>query len=221
VEGTVRTRVEQGLIELLEQSNHKLTTGFLGTPYLCSTLTDIGRTDLAYKLALSRDFPSWLYSVERGATTIWEHWDGRNADGSFWSADMNSFNHYAFGAIGDWLYRVVSGIDTDADQSGYKHTRIHPRPGEGLTYAKASFQSLYGEILSQWTIEDGKMTLQLTLPPNTTGTVILPNARQEEVIEGGMRLSESDGVRQVIPQEKDVRLELESGSYRFQYAWRI
>ncbi|QJD82872.1 alpha-L-rhamnosidase [Cohnella herbarum] len=221
VEGTVRTRVEQDLIELLEQSNHKLTTGFLGTPYLCSTLTDIGRTDLAYKLALSRDFPSWLYSVEQGATTIWEHWDGRNADGSFWSADMNSFNHYAFGAIGDWFYRVVSGIDTDSEQSGYKHTRIHPRPGEGLTYARASYQSMYGEILSLWTIEDGIMIIQITLPPNTTGTVILPNARQEEVTEGGMRLSESYGIRHVVPQEKDIRLELESGSYRFQYAWRL
>jgi alpha-L-rhamnosidase len=221
VEGTVRTRVEQGLIELLEQSNHKLTTGFLGTPYLCSTLTDIGRIDLAYKLALSRDFPSWLYSVEQGATTIWEHWDGQNADGSFWSADMNSFNHYAFGAIGDWLYRVVSGIDTDMEKSGYKHTRIHPWPGEGLTYARASFQSMYGEVLSLWRIEDGKMNIQITLPHNTTGTVILPNVRQEEVTEGGMRLIESDGVRQVNSQEKDLRLELDSGSYQFQYAWPL
>nr|WP_229750156.1 glycoside hydrolase family 78 protein [Paenibacillus nasutitermitis] len=221
VEDNVRARVEQSLIQLLEQSDHKLTTGFLGTPYLCSTLTDIGRTDLAYKLALSREFPSWLYSVEQGATTIWEHWDGQNADGSFWSADMNSFNHYAFGAIGDWFYRVVSGIDTDAESSGYKHTVIRPRPGEGLHYARASFQSMYGEILSLWRIEDGKMTIQITLPPNTTGTVFLPNTCQEEVTEGGDRLIEADGIRQVTAQEKDVRLELDSGSYQFQYAWRL
>ncbi|BBI33958.1 alpha-L-rhamnosidase [Cohnella abietis] len=221
VEDTVRTRVEQSLIELLEQSDNKLTTGFLGTPYLCSTLTDIGRIDLAYKLALSRDFPSWLYSVEQGATTIWEHWDGQNADGSFWSADMNSFNHYAFGAIGDWFYRVVSGIDTDAEKSGFKHTRIRPRPGEGLNYAWASFQSMYGEILSLWRIEDGMMNIQIILAPNTTGTVILPNCHQEEVTEGGIRLAETEGVRQVIAQDKDLRLELDSGSYQFQYAWHL
>lgn len=220
VEGDVRTRVEQSFVQLLAESDDKLTTGFLGTPYLCSTLTEIGRLDLAYKLALSRAFPSWLHSVEQGATTIWEHWDGLRADGSFWSADMNSFNHYAFGAIGDWFYRVVAGIDTDADKPGYKHVRIHPRPGEGLTHAKASFESMYGEILSSWRIEGGVMNIRIALPPNTAGTVILPGVRQEEVTEGERKLADSEGVRQVIVQEEDLRLELDSGSYRFQYAWR-
>ncbi|MFC5404373.1 family 78 glycoside hydrolase catalytic domain [Cohnella soli] len=220
VEGATRKRVEQSLIRLIEQAGYKLTTGFLGTPYLCPTLSEIGRSDLAYRLALSRDDPSWLYSVAQGATTIWEHWDGRKTDGSFWSADMNSFNHYAFGAIGEWFYRFVAGIDTDEARPGFKHIHVRPFPGEGLHYARASYQSMYGEIVSQWKIDNGKMQIEVKIPPNTTATIVLPNVLQEKVSERGRRLGDAEGVRVVALHDNQVTLELESGSYQFQYDWR-
>src|SRR5690606_436196 len=116
------------LTELLKDNKFHLTTGFVGTPYLNLVLSANGLNDIAYKLLLQQDYPSWLYPVTKGATTIWEHWDGIKPDGSFWSASMNSFNHYAYGAIGDWLYRCVAGIDTDEQLAGYKHIHIKPQP---------------------------------------------------------------------------------------------
>ncbi len=220
VEGPIRKQVEKSFIRLLEESDFKLTTGFLGTPYICPTLSDIGRSDLAYRLALSRRFPSWLYSVEQGATTIWEHWDGRKEDGSFWSADMNSFNHYSFGAIGEWFYRYVAGIDTDEAAPGFKHIRIKPLPSPSLTYAKATYQSMYGEIVSGWRLENGEMNMEVAIPPNTTATLVLPNALQDRVTEKGIRLGEAEGVRIVALHENRMTLDLESGTYQFRYQWR-
>ncbi|WP_332310347.1 hypothetical protein [Metabacillus litoralis] len=104
-----------------------LTTGFVGTPYLCIALSENGYHCTAEKLLLQETYPSWLYSIKKGATTIWEHWDGIKEDGSFWSDDMNSFNHYAYGAIGDWMYRYVAGLDIDEKESAYKRIRINPR----------------------------------------------------------------------------------------------
>ena len=108
--------------------------------------------DAAYKL-LRRDYPSWLYPVTKGATTIWEHWDGIKEDGDFWSRDMNSFNHYAYGAIGEWLYRTVAGIQTVEEAPGYKHIVIAPVPGEGLTWAEGVIDTLYGSVRSSWRLE--------------------------------------------------------------------
>ncbi|OUS77179.1 alpha-L-rhamnosidase [Paenibacillus sp. MY03] len=219
VEGSIRKRVEKDFIRLIEESEYKLTTGFLGTPYICPTLSDIGRNDLAYRLVLSRDYPSWLYSVQNGATTIWEHWDGRKSDGSFWSKDMNSFNHYAFGAIGEWLYRFVAGIDTAQDRPGFKHIQIKPLPNDGLSYAKATFKSMYGEIVSGWKVADGAVNIEVTIPPNTTATLELPNALQDRVTEQGARLDEAEGVRIIALYDYRIILELESGFYHFQYQW--
>ena len=131
--------------------NH-LTTGFLGTPYLCRTLSDSGYLDAAYALLMQKTYPSWLYPVTRGATTIWERWDGIRPDGSMQDPGMNSFNHYAYGAIGAWMYSVVAGIDLDPAEPGYKHVLIQPQPGGGLTKASASLRSMYGEIVSSWSI---------------------------------------------------------------------
>ena len=128
-----------------------LTTGFLGTPVLCQALSDYGYLDEAYLLLNRKEYPSWLYPVTKGATTIWERWDGTKPDGSFQNPSMNSFNHYAYGAIGDWMYRVVAGIEIDEKQPGYKHILIQPRPGGGLTSAKASVETLYSALSqSSW-----------------------------------------------------------------------
>lgn len=129
VDDKARERAAEGLVKLIKDNEVHLTTGFVGTPYLCPTLTEIGRTDLAYELIQQRSYPSWLYSVEKGATTIWEHWDGIKEDGTFWSEDMNSFNHYAYGSIGQWMYQVMGGIQPDEEQPGFKHFYLRPQPG--------------------------------------------------------------------------------------------
>jgi len=161
-----------------------LTTGFLGASNLCWALSDSGHMDEAYMLLNRKEYPSWLYPVIKGATTIWERWDGIKEDGSFQDAGMNSFNHYAYGAIGMWMYSVVAGIGIDEARPGYKHIVFAPRPGGGLTYARASVDSLYGKVSSGWTIADGKLKLKVEVPPNTTATVKMPSGKVEEVGSG-------------------------------------
>ena len=167
-----------------------LTTGFLGTPVLCEALSENGYVDEAYMLLNRSEYPSWLYPVTKGATTIWERWDGIKPDGSFQDAGMNSFNHYAYGAIGEWMYRVVAGIEIDEAQPGYKHILIQPRPGGGLTYAKASVESMYGKVAAGWEIIDGKLIVRVAVPSNTTATVRLPGGRMEEVGSGVYEIEE-------------------------------
>ncbi|MFC4597590.1 family 78 glycoside hydrolase catalytic domain [Cohnella hongkongensis] len=215
-----KPRAEKKLLELLEESKFHLTTGFVGTPYLNHVLTAIGRSDAAYKLLFQQDYPSWLYQITKGATTIWEHWDGIKEDGSFWSADMNSFNHYAYGAIGDWLYRSVAGIDTDEQAVGYKKIHIRPEPGEGLDWAEGRLDTMYGEVRSYWKREeDGSMELEVTIPANTTAEIRLPNADLKTASESGSRLDEAEGVVSAREAEDGVALSVGSGQYRF--VWRL
>ncbi|HEV2832815.1 MAG TPA: family 78 glycoside hydrolase catalytic domain, partial [Hanamia sp.] len=148
----MRPQAASRLVENIQSYNNHLTTGFLGTPYLCHVLTRFGYNDVAYKLLLQETYPSWLYPVKMGATTIWERWDGEKPDGTFQTPNMNSFNHYAYGAIGDWMYRKMAGIDTYEDGVGYKHIKIKPVIGGGFTYASASLQTYYGKVSSGWKV---------------------------------------------------------------------
>jgi alpha-L-rhamnosidase len=191
-----------------------LTTGFVGTPLLCKTLAAHGYADLAFMLLNRKDYPSWLYPVSQGATTIWERWDGQKPDGTFQDVGMNSFNHYAYGAIGEWLYRYVAGLDVDADAPGYKHILFAPHPGGGLKNADATFHSLYGMIKSSWKIEDNKLVYDVIVPANTTATVTLPGAQADQVILNGKVIKE--GINQL---DKGVLIELGSGSYQFSYPY--
>jgi alpha-L-rhamnosidase len=159
--------------------NH-LTTGFLGTPYLCHALSRFGYADVAYKLLLQETYPSWLYPIKMGATTIWERWDGIKPDGSFETPTMNSYNHYAYGAIGDWMYRVISGVDTDTDGPGYKKIIIKPTIGGNLTYANATYQTPYGKLTSNWKIQGDILQLDVEVPANTTATVYVPDYTVKE-----------------------------------------
>jgi len=193
-----------------------LTTGFLGTPVLCQTLSDYGYLDEAYMLLNRTEYPSWLYPVTKGATTIWERWDGIKPDGSFQSPSMNSYNHYAYGAIGDWMYRVVAGIELDAHEPGYKHILIQPHPGGGLTRASASVDSMYGRVSSGWEIANGKMTVSIEVPPNTTASVRLPNAKLDEVSEGGKPLEGRTNISRARQMQDAVVLEVGSGKYVFE-----
>lgn len=199
----------------VERYGH-LTTGFLGTPLLCPVLTDTGRLDLAYRLLNRKDYPSWLYPVTRGATTIWERWDGIRPDGSFQDVIMNSFNHYAYGAIGEWLYRYVAGIELDPADPGYHHFFLQPNPGGGLTQAAANFRSIYGRIAAGWRIEGTRFCFDAEVPANTTATMRLPHVRLASVRESGHPLAQATGISQARQQGDDVLAELGSGNYHFE-----
>lgn len=160
------------LVDLIHANNDHLATGFLGTPYLLPVLTKYGYTDLAYTILNQTTPPSWLYPVTKGATTIWEKWEAIRPDGSF---DTCSLNHYAYGAVGDWLYTVVAGID--ALEPGFKKIKIAPEPGGGLTWVKASYQSGYGNIVSEWKIRSRYLTMKVTIPPNTTAEIHIPDGK--------------------------------------------
>ncbi len=196
-----------------------LTTGFLGTPVLCKALSDYGYLNEAYMLLNRTEYPSWLYPVTKGATTIWERWDGIKPDGSFQDPSMNSFNHYAYGAIGDWMYRVVAGIEIDESEPGYKHILIEPHPGGGLTHASASVESMYGRVSSGWEIADGKLTLKIEVPANTTATVRLPDAKLEDASEEGKPLEGRADISRARQAGNGVMLEVGSGKYVFESAY--
>ena len=203
------------LAEDIKKFGH-LTTGFLGTPVLCRALSDYGYLDLAYMLLNRTEYPSWLYPVMKDATTIWERWDGIKPDGSFQDPGMNSFNHYAYGAIGEWMYRVVAGIELDEGHPGYKHILIQPRPGGGLTFASASVESMYGRIASGWKIADHKFTLNIQVPPNTTATVRLPKTRLPEVTEGQKPLTNRADISSARQVGDAVLVDVGSGQYVFE-----
>ena len=203
------------LAEDVKKFGH-LTTGFLGTPVLCQALSDYGYLDLAYMLLNRMEYPSWLYPVTKGATTIWERWDGIKPDGSFQDPGMNSFNHYAYGAIGEWMYRVVAGIELDEGRPGYQHILIQPRPGGGLTFAKASVETMYGRVASGWKIADGKFTLTIQVPANTTATVRMPNAKLEQVIEGQEPLTNRIDIHSARQVGDAVLVDVGSGQYVFE-----
>jgi len=197
-----------------------LTTGFLGTPYLLHVLSRTGHAGLAFDLLTQRSYPSWLYPVTMGATTMWERWDGIRPDSSFQNPEMNSFNHYAFGAVGDWMYQTIGGIDLDPAAPGYRRSRIAPRPGAGLTSATASLETRYGTLASAWRLERARFVLDVTVPANTSAEVILWDARSDGVQEGGRPLTASAGIRAVRQRGNEVVVEVGSGSYSFTVARR-
>ena len=211
----LRTQAAERLAENLKSYDNHLTTGFLGTPYLCHVLTRFGYTDIAFKLLLQEDYPSWLYPVKMGATTIWERWDGQKPDSSFQTPGMNSFNHYAYGAIGDWMYRKLVGLDTYEDGVGYKHIKIQPHIGGGFTNASASLQTYYGTVSSGWKIENDKLLMDIEIPANTTATVYVPAANAGTITESGKAVSTLTDVKVSGTEDGYVVLQLGSGAYHF------
>jgi alpha-L-rhamnosidase len=165
--------VEELVADIKRRDMH-LSAGFVGSPYLPHVLSTNGRLDIAYALLHQKTWPSWLYAVTQGATTIWERWDGWTEENGFQSPEMNSFNHYAYGAIGAWLYNTVAGIEIDPALSGYKHTILRPQPGGGLTHACGKLKTMYGELLSEWQLNGSTFEWTVIVPPNTTATAYLP-----------------------------------------------
>jgi alpha-L-rhamnosidase len=179
-----KQRFADHLAEMIRENDNHLKTGFVGTPYIMDVLSENGHADVAYSLLLQKTFPSWLYSVLKGATTIWEHWDGIKPDGTMWSTDMNSFNHYAYGAVAAWMYGTMAGINPDEEKPGYEHIIIRPIVDERLDYVRASIETKYGTVKSGWEkTENGGYLLTVTIPKGTTATVTF-GGKTECVTEG-------------------------------------
>ena len=174
----VRPRVLKTLLDNINDHNGHLTTGFAGTPYLCLALSECGQSETAVDLLLKDDYPSWLYEVDKGATTIWERWNAIFPDGSFFEPSMSSFNHYAYGSIGEWLTRRLAGID--CIDEGYKKIRIAPFVSKRIPKVKASYESMYGEISVEYSVT----TYRIEIPANTTAEIVLPDCKKRTVGSG-------------------------------------
>jgi alpha-L-rhamnosidase len=177
----LRSAAVEELVADIKRRNMHLSAGFVGSPYLPHVLSSNGRLDIAYALLHQKTWPSWLYAVTQGATTIWERWDGWTEENGFQSPEMNSFNHYAYGAIGAWLYNTVAGIEIDPAQAGYKHSILRPQPGGGLTHACGKLKTMYGELLSEWKLNGSKFEWTIIVPPNTTATAYPPLTDSQKV----------------------------------------
>jgi alpha-L-rhamnosidase len=212
--GELRPSAAKFLVDDIKSRRNHLSTGFLGTPFLCHVLTQNGYTDVAYDLLLQETYPSWLYPVKMGATTIWERWDGQKTDSTFQDPGMNSFNHYAYGAIGDWMYRVSAGIETKTP--GYRNLLIQPHVSGKLNLSKASFESPYGKIVSGWERKDGKVYFIIEIPANAEATIALPDVSAEKVKEGGLPLSGNKYLNNIHIAGKDLLIDAGSGKYLFE-----
>lgn len=176
-----KASVAKSLADMIEKNGKRLQTGFVGTPYLLHALSQNGYTELAYDLLLQEQFPSWLYSVKCGATTIWEHWDGRNENGDFWSKDMNSFNHYAYGSVADWVYGVACGINTVEEKPGFEEVLIAPHPTDKLDFLSASIETRHGLVKSGWYHDGDKIRYEIVTPVKAT---VIINGERHEVEKG-------------------------------------
>ncbi|WP_405607420.1 family 78 glycoside hydrolase catalytic domain [Streptomyces sp. NBC_00076] len=206
-------KVGEKFVAKLALTDYHLRTGFIGTPLLLPALSKIGRDDLAYKMLLHKDYPSWGYEVVNGATTVWERWNSIMPDGSFGPVDMNSFNHYAYGAVGDWMSQNIGGLS--AIQPGYKRSRIAPVPGGNLTEGSGRLKTVYGLLSSKWSIHNGAFDLKVTVPVNTVAEVHVPAKTRWAVTEGGRPADKAKGVRFLRVEDGATVFEVGSGSYSF------
>jgi len=216
-----RPRATAHLLEALGKYKGHVSTGMQTTHRLMLELSRNGRHDEAWRLINLRTVPSWGYMVDQGATTIWERWDAyvkdrRDTWGEFQHPDMNSFNHWALGSVGEWVWRELAGIDVDEDQPGYKHIVLRPRPCGGLTWVKASYDSIRGPIHCAWKIDNGRFELEVEVPANTTATVYVRAESPEAVTEGGRPTAMAEGVEFVRMEEGMAVYDVGAGRYRFQ-----
>lgn len=209
-----RERVVAKFLEKLAADDYHLKTGFLGTPWLLPALSRIGRDDLALRLLLNEDYPSWGFEIRMGATTMWERWNSIRADGEFGPVDMNSFNHYAYGAVGDWMFQRLGGLQIV--EPGYKKFRVAPLFGAGnLNHARCQLQTPRGLIVCEWTMTDEKLTVHVVAPPNTHADVVLPAPQIDAIREGGKPIASVAGITPAKTRENEVTLSIGSGSYEF------
>jgi alpha-L-rhamnosidase len=212
----LRAKTARRLVENIHGYQDHLSTGMQTTHRAMLELTRNGYQDVAWKLLTNNAFPSWLYMIDNGATTVWERWDGYVKGRGFQDPGMNSLNHWAFGAVGEWIWRNIAGINPDEMQPGYKHFFIRPRPCPGLTWANASYESIYGRIASDWRIEAGSFRFQVEVPPNTTATIFVPTTDTATVKESGQPAAQAPGVQfRGTADDGSAIFEVQSGRYSF------
>ena len=209
---TLRGAAAKRLVDRIEANHWRLGTGFLGTPYLLGALTDTGHADVAYRLLLSTENPSWGYLVEHGATTMWERWNG---DAMRNDPSMNSYNHYAYGAVADWIYRYAAGIDTLPTNPGFHTILLHPNFDQRLGNLDFSYESSYGTIHSAWSVSANQATWNLTVPANASGNLPLSAEQEKSFKLDGQPLSQSNKVRGQSA-GGNVVYEIPAGTYQFE-----
>jgi len=210
----LRKKAASHLLNQIKAYDYRISTGIHTTARLMNQLSELGFDETAYKLVESDRFPSWLYSIKQGATTIWERWDGYVKGRGFQSPGMNSFNHYAIGSVGEWMYGNILGIRSDGSDPGYRNIIISPKPGGSLLWARGSYHSINGAIEVSWKRADQHITFEVEIPANTRATLILPTT--EQVTEGEGPAGRSAGVKKVIVKDGKTTLLLQSGRYSFQ-----
>ncbi len=206
-----RQQAAAHLVERIEAKDYHLSVGFLGVPILLPTLTEIGRSDLAYRLLQNTTYPSWGYSVEQGATTIWERWNSYTKEGGITTEKMNSFNHYAYGVCSEWMFATMLGIDLA--KPSFKKIEMAPEIGHGVTWAKGHYDSIHGRIVSDWKIEGEKLRWKVTIPANTEATLSVPAAMIEKLMIDGKGTSLDEFEIQPGDEEGRLILQVKSGSY--------
>lgn len=219
VEERHRKPMLDALVADIERRGDHLATGFVGTPYLMHVLTENGRHDVAERLIFQDTVPSWLYPITQGATTMWERWNSYTHDQGFGDVGMNSFNHYAYGAVGEWLYRKVAGLDVDPNAPGYRRIIVRPWPLSGLEYAAASTETLYGTASSGWKRDGRTMAVTVTIPPNCAASVVLPTTAPVQEVASGAAMSAEDapGVKRIEGDPESTAFEVVSGTYQFTF----
>lgn len=210
-----RAKAAAHMVAGIRKYGGHLSTGIQTTSRLMAELSRNGKEQVAWQMVTNRTFPSWLYMIDNGATTVWERWDGYVRGRGFQDPGMNSFNHWAFGAVGEWLWRNVVGLNPDEAGPGYKQFVIRPRPGGGVTWAKGEYDSFRGRIACGWKMEKDRFTLDLTVPPGTTATVFLPAKSAETIQESGRPLGNIASLRVVGHKDGTSILSVESGRYSF------
>jgi len=215
----VRARAAEHLVENIKALNWHLITGFIGISHLNPQLTLTGHADVAYRLLLRVDYPSWLYPVKHGATTIWERWNGWTEQDGFFNPQMNSFNHYSLGSVGEWLFRHVAGIELDSDVPGFQRFVLRPFIGQGLDFARASYRTMHGEIASDWKRGDKKLKLSVRIPANTTARVNVPSEPGTKVTESGVPVEKAEGLHVVGRDGRFLVCKAGSGIYSFTSSW--
>ncbi|MFW9898089.1 MAG: glycoside hydrolase family 78 protein [Candidatus Thorarchaeota archaeon] len=215
----LRPKLARKMVEGIERYEGRLSTGFCSTLPLMLELTKAGYNEKAYKLMFSRRFPSWFFMIDQGATTMWEHWDSFIKGRGFYDTKMNSFNHYSIGSIGEWIFRVILGINLDENRPGYNHIIIKPMPGDPLTWAKGCYESIHGQIIINWDIENRIFNLEVSIPTNTTATVYLPAESVENTYENEKPIQESKEIKISSYENKTLCLEINSGKYFFKTSY--
>jgi alpha-L-rhamnosidase len=211
-----RSVAAQKLVDDIKAHDYHLTTGFLGTPYLLPELSRSGHSDIAYKLLMQKTYPSWFYMIEHGATTMWERWNG---DQKMDDPSMNSFNHYAYGAVAEWLYRCAAGIDEDPEGPGFHSIVLHPQFSVDLGEVDATYESDYGPIGSHWKVAGAAATWNVTIPANTTALLYFPAKMDKaKLLENGKSIDASKELKFVRSESSGTVYRAGAGTYAFRFS---